>query len=111
MGKEIFDGVTPAMTGLVDRTVSFEKGCYTGQELVARVHHRGAEPVRSLVRVNGTGDQEILVADEVTVSGELVGTITSSVGSHPTALGYVKRGTAVPGVANVPSGPVELGTV
>jgi folate-binding Fe-S cluster repair protein YgfZ len=78
---------------------------------VARVHHRGAEPVRSLVRVNGTAEQEILVGDEISVSGELVGTITSSVGSQSTALGYVKRGTAVPGVADVPNGPVELDLV
>jgi folate-binding protein YgfZ len=31
----------PQETGLVSRAASFEKGCYTGQEVVARIHYRG----------------------------------------------------------------------
>lgn len=108
MGSEFADGVTPAMTGLVGETISFDKGCYTGQELVARVYHRGAEPVRSLVLVSASGEHEISRGDELTMSGEVVGSVTSVERTGAIGLGYVKRGTMVPGTAEVPEGPVEI---
>ena len=37
----------PAEAGIVERAVDFEKGCYIGQEPVARLHYRG-KPNRSL---------------------------------------------------------------
>src|SRR5205814_10386966 len=37
MGREIDDKTIPAEVGIIDRAVSFTKGCFTGQELVARV--------------------------------------------------------------------------
>jgi folate-binding protein YgfZ len=40
-GREIDDRVLPAEAGLVERAVSFTKGCYPGQEPIARLHHRG----------------------------------------------------------------------
>ena len=40
-GNEIDDRVLPAEAGLVERAVSFTKGCFPGQEPVARLHHRG----------------------------------------------------------------------
>lgn len=40
-GAEIDEQVMPAEAGLVDRAVSFTKGCYVGQEPVARLHYRG----------------------------------------------------------------------
>ncbi len=40
-GREIDDRVLPAEAGLVDRAVSFTKGCYPGQEPIARLHYRG----------------------------------------------------------------------
>lgn len=40
-GRDFDEESLPQETGLVGRTVSFEKGCYTGQEVVARIHHRG----------------------------------------------------------------------
>ncbi|MGH2983126.1 MAG: YgfZ/GcvT domain-containing protein [Solirubrobacterales bacterium] len=44
-----FDGRTmPAEAGIVERAVDFEKGCYIGQEPVARLHYRG-KPNRRLV--------------------------------------------------------------
>ncbi len=41
VGKEIDDRVLPAEAGLDERAVSFTKGCYPGQEPVARLHYRG----------------------------------------------------------------------
>jgi len=45
----------PAETGLVDAAASFTKGCYTGQELVARMDSRGGAAPRTLRRVRGAG--------------------------------------------------------
>ena len=43
MGTELTGKTIAAEAGLVERTVSFTKGCYTGQELVARLDARGSE--------------------------------------------------------------------
>ena len=40
-GREIDDGILPAEAGLDERAVSFTKGCFPGQEPVARLHNRG----------------------------------------------------------------------
>jgi folate-binding protein YgfZ len=46
-GRELDDSVIPQEAGLNDRAVSFTKGCYVGQETVARLHYRG-KPNRHL---------------------------------------------------------------
>ena len=40
-GAEIDDRVMPAEAGLVERAVSLDKGCFPGQEPIARLHYRG----------------------------------------------------------------------
>ena len=40
-GREIDDRVLPAEAGLDERAISFTKGCYPGQEPIARQHYRG----------------------------------------------------------------------
>jgi tRNA-modifying protein YgfZ len=47
-GRELVEGTIAAEAGLVDRTVSFTKGCFTGQELVARLDARGSKVARRL---------------------------------------------------------------
>lgn len=47
-GREITEATIAAEVGLVDRTVSFTKGCFTGQELVARLDSRGSKVARKL---------------------------------------------------------------
>lgn len=47
-GREINDATIAAEVGLVDRAVSFTKGCFTGQELVARLDSRGSKVARKL---------------------------------------------------------------
>ena len=49
MGTELTAKTIAAEAGLVERTVSFTKGCYTGQELVARIDARGSNVPRRLV--------------------------------------------------------------
>jgi folate-binding protein YgfZ len=46
-GAEITPDLMPAEAGIVERAVDFEKGCYIGQEPVARLHYRG-KPNRGL---------------------------------------------------------------
>jgi folate-binding protein YgfZ len=51
-GSELDERTIPAeVPGLVERAVSFTKGCYTGQELVARLDARGARVARRLCRL------------------------------------------------------------
>ncbi len=50
-GREITEGTIAAEVGLVERTVSFTKGCFTGQELVARLDSRGTKVARRLAGV------------------------------------------------------------
>ena len=106
MGKEIDDSVTPAMTGLISETVAFDKGCYTGQEFVARVHHREVEPPKRLIRLTFTDDAAVLAGDSIVVEGDVVGNVTSAV--RGVALGYLKRGYDTPSIGLVGDVEVEL---
>ena len=84
-GAEIDDRVLPAEAGLDDRAVSFSKGCYPGQEPIARQHYRGKVNRRlRVIEVAGTPAPETPVVYE----GKDVGRITSSVPGL--ALGYVR---------------------
>jgi len=83
-GKELDDSILPAEAGLDETHVSFTKGCYPGQEPVARLHHRG-HPNRGL-RVL---DIDAKPGDELVLEGKVVGRITSAV--HGRALAYVRR--------------------
>jgi folate-binding protein YgfZ len=48
MGKEVTEKTIPAEANLVERSVSFTKGCFTGQELVARLDSRGTNVAKRL---------------------------------------------------------------
>ncbi len=80
MGAELTDDTIPAEAGqwLIDASVSFTKGCYTGQELVARIDSRGGNvprPVRLLVV---DGEFPVASGAEVRLDGQPVGTVTSA---------------------------------
>ena len=93
MGREIDDRrVLPAEAGLDERAISFTKGCYPGQEPVARLHYRG-HANRGL-RVLEIEDAAVPDYDAPLTAGDaVVGRITSAVASNGTvvALGYVRR--------------------
>jgi aminomethyltransferase len=83
----------PAEAGLEQRAISFTKGCYPGQEPVARLHFRG-HPNRGLrLVVLDAGDLPAYDA-ELVHDGKAVGRITS-VARDPergvVALAYVRR--------------------
>jgi folate-binding protein YgfZ len=83
-GKELDDSVLPAEAGLDETHISFTKGCYPGQEPVARLHYRG-HPNRHL-RVL---ELDAKPGDEVVYEDKTVGRITSAVPGK--ALAYVRR--------------------
>jgi len=84
-GRELDDGILPAEAGLDGRAVSFSKGCYPGQEPLARLHNRGH--VNRTLRVLDVAG-EVRQADEVVYDGGVVGRITSAVPGL--ALAYVR---------------------
>jgi tRNA-modifying protein YgfZ len=94
MGSELTEKTIPAETGLIDLTVSFTKGCYTGQELVARIDSRGGNVPRHLRRLFST-DPLSVGAQLTGEDGKEVGTVTS-VARAPDGgwigLGYIRRG-------------------
>jgi folate-binding protein YgfZ len=100
---------TPAMTGLVGHTVSFTKGCYTGQEFVARVHYREASPSRRLVQVGFHPCSRPNPGDPIIVDGEEVGTLTTVSAHQPLALGYLKRSVEAPLEAVCEGTPICIG--
>jgi tRNA-modifying protein YgfZ len=87
-GKEIDDRVLPAEAGLTKRAVSFTKGCYPGQEPIARLHYRGH--VNRSLRVLSV--ESAAEGDEIRLGEKAVGRVTSAVPGL--ALGYVR--TEVP---------------
>jgi len=84
-GKEIDDRVLPAEAGLVERAVSLGKGCFPGQEPIARLHYRGhANRGLRVLEVEGAPPRET----EVVHGEKAVGRVTSSVPGL--ALAYVR---------------------
>jgi folate-binding protein YgfZ len=96
-GREIDDRVLPAEAGLDERAISFTKGCFPGQEPVARQHYRGKVNRRlRVLEVEGAPTPETPV-----VHGEKeVGRVTSAVDGL--ALAYVR--TEVPDDAELTVG-------
>jgi folate-binding protein YgfZ len=105
-GSDITPENFPAEAGILERAVSFEKGCYPGQETVARMHYRG-HPNKRLYRFElepspaeptAPGD-EILQGEKKVIGPAstvgVVGWISSvapiPVGGRVLALGYLSR--------------------
>ena len=122
MGAELDERTIAAEADLLERAVSFTKGCYTGQELVARLDARGnrvARHLRGLVVVGlsthgpAAPPQPLGVGpgSEIIFEGKTVGAVTSSAWSPrfrcPVALGYVHRNVEPP--ATVELRPVPEG--
>jgi len=108
-GKDIDDQTTPAMTGLVAETISFDKGCYTGQEFVARVHYRDAEPPKRLIRIAFDEDVQVREGAPIVVGGDEVGLITSA--ARGVALGFLKRSVDTPATGTVAGVEVDLSAI
>jgi tRNA-modifying protein YgfZ len=90
-GVDLDDTVIPQEAGLNERAVSFTKGCYVGQETVARLFYRG-KPNRQLRGLRLSG--EAGPGCELVFDGRVVGQLTSVVASPrygPVGLALVRR--------------------
>ena len=99
MGLDTDHRTIPHEVGWIGTAVHLDKGCYRGQETVARVHNLG-HPPRRLVMPHLDGSEDRLPArqDPVELNGAAVGTVGSSARHYelgPIALALVKRTTPV----------------
>ena len=97
-GADMDHNTLPPEACLEARAISYTKGCYIGQEIIARIRTYGRVN-RSLVgyRLDAGLDAGTQLIDD---SGKTVGTLTSVVDSPrfgPIALGLAKRGSETPG--------------
>jgi folate-binding protein YgfZ len=107
-GIDMDNNTLPPEANLETRAISYTKGCYIGQEIIARIRTYG--------RVNRTFVGYCLDADLATGtqldddSGKTVGTLTSVIDSPrfgPIALGLAKRGSESPGQVLTAREPVQ----
>lgn len=102
-GLDMDETTLPPEAGLADRAISYTKGCYSGQEVIARIRTYGqvSKSLRGMVLTGGTSS---LPAPKTKLfkDGKEVGFLTSSTQSpirgETIALGYVRRECNGPGV-------------
>ncbi|MBI4610424.1 MAG: aminomethyl transferase family protein [Candidatus Rokubacteria bacterium] len=94
------DETTLLMEAPLEHLVSYTKGCYVGQEVVARIKYRG-HVNRSLTGLTLEGSEVPAAGAVVFVEGKEVGRVTSPVSSivlnRPIALAYIRREHLEPG--------------
>ena len=98
-GPELGEPYNPLEAGLIG-SVDFTKGCYIGQEVIARLDSY-KKVKRYLVSLSFDTTATVSSGDELTKDGQAVGTVTS-VAPEPSGgilkgLGYVKAANAAPG--------------
>jgi folate-binding protein YgfZ len=97
LGVDTGERTFPQEARLERRAVSFSKGCYIGQEIVARIQSRGGVN-RLLVKLSA--QSPVAPGVEISANGRVGGRVTSSAispTSGPIALGYVRPDDAAPG--------------
>jgi folate-binding protein YgfZ len=112
-GVDMDETNLPPEAGL-DRTgISYTKGCYIGQEVIARIRTYG-QVAKKLCRLEITGNTEIpLKGTKLYLNGKEIGFITSAAHlplSGMRALGYVRREANAPGTELLLSNPGEADT-
>jgi folate-binding protein YgfZ len=95
MGLDTDHRTIPHEVGWIGTAVHLDKGCYRGQETVARVHNLGHPPRRLvLLHLDGSEDRLPSHGDPVSLDGEDVGFVGSAARHHefgPVALALVRR--------------------
>jgi folate-binding protein YgfZ len=82
-GRDMTDKTLPPEAGLDDIAVHYDKGCYVGQEAMAKIRFRG-KVNRKLRRLRA--DSALAVGSDITLDDSKVGTVTSAAGEHALAL-------------------------
>lgn len=95
-GHDLDESTIPQEAGLDIDAVSFDKGCFLGQELVCRIDSRGR--VNRFLRLLHIDGPAPAVGAEILSDGDVVGSVTSvgDAGAGTVALGYVHRGIEPP---------------
>ena len=111
-GIDITDAHLPQEVNRNDRAISFTKGCYLGQETVARIDAMG-HVNKLLVGLRFEGEDHVMTGMPLESGGAQVGAITSVARPLPDegllALGYVRREKAEPGtLLESPAGPARV---
>lgn len=112
LARDVDDRTLPHELDWLRTAVHMEKGCYRGQETVARVVNLGRPPRRLVfLHLDGSTDDLPMLGAEIRVNGKAVGRVTSVVRHHelgPIALGVIKRNSKTDDGAEVEGhdGPV-----
>ena len=96
-GTDMDDGTIPIEAGIHDRAIDYEKGCYTGQEVIIRIRDRGHvnRHLRQLLLGDvptPAHDTELLAEDSDKVVGRITSAVQSPKFKQTVALAYVRRG-------------------
>ncbi len=95
LGVDTDERTIPHEVGWIGAAVHLDKGCYRGQETVARVHNLGKPPrMLVLLHLDGSTDRPA-TGDPVLAGGRTVGrlgTVVDHVDDGPIALALLKRG-------------------
>jgi tRNA-modifying protein YgfZ len=102
-GHELDDSILPAEAGLEETHISFSKGCYPGQEPIARQHYRGK--VNRRLRVLDV-DGATAPGDELVLGDKTVGRVTSA--ANGVALGYVRTEVPEDAALTTPDGRAHI---
>ena len=94
LGVDTDERTIPHEVGWIGSAVHLDKGCYRGQETVARVHNLGKPPrMLVLLHLDGSGDRPA-TGDPVLAGGRAVGrigTVIDHIDEGPIALALLKR--------------------
>ena len=107
-GADMDEKTIPVEAGLVDRAFDHDKGCYTGQEVIVRIRHRGR--VNWHLRALRFGDaapvagQQLFEAGGTKVRGRVTSVAQSPRFGQSIGLGYVRREVEPPGTLRLGSG-------
>ncbi len=107
-GVDMDDGTIPVEAGLADVAFDHDKGCYTGQEVIVRIRHRGR--VNWHLRALRFGDAaarpgaELFEAGGTKARGRVTSVADSPRHGQVVGLGYVRREVAPPATLRLGSG-------
>ena len=111
LGLDTDDRTIPNEAGWIGPAVHLDKGCYRGQETVARVHTLGRPPRRlTLLHLDGSENRLPEVGTDLLLGEKVIGFVGSSARHHelgPIALAMVKRNVAIDATLSVDDMPAS----
>jgi folate-binding protein YgfZ len=102
-GHEMDLKTIPQEAGIEERAVHFDKGCYVGQEAMAKIHFRG-KVNRRIALLHA--EAQLAPGEDVTADGATVGVVTSAAGDR--GLAIVKRTVEPDAIVSVADAPARV---